>query len=466
MSTLGTREIEFEFTDDGGGEFKPSGNVVQVVFDHVRRGDTERAASLLAASGSDVGDRLIREAEIGASQELWRRLARLFAAARDVGRAARCAEAIGDHDLAAGFHEAAYDWERAAEAFQRAGNSRKAAEMYERSLAFDKAAALYLEAGEHLRAAECYARAGAYYHAGHLFMRLGRYEKGVEVLQRVDRMQKWFAESSALLGKFFDKTGNAEMAMAHYADVVRSRPLDAATLETHHRLALLLAENGRADHAGRLWSGVLGLDPKHPGAVEGMKLLGSGGAARPALPAGPAPVRGAGLPLLVLPGDGRAGDAPEPPREEVAAVRVDFEVLRTLPMFGALTLEELRSMHTLADRVTFTPGDVLIEQGQPGAALFIVSSGRVKVEVLADGKPPVQVATLGQGAALGEMAMVDEAPTSARVTAIEAVNAFRFPLDRLATHLATDPRAGFKVMRYLGRILSVRLREANRAIAG
>jgi tetratricopeptide (TPR) repeat protein len=456
MATMGTREIEFEFSDDGGGEFRPSGNVVEVVFDHVRRGETDRAASLLAAAGSDVGDRLIREAEVGASQDLWRRLAKLFAAARDVGRAARCAEAIGDHALAAGFHEAAYDWQLAAEAFQRAGNSRKAAEMHERSLAFDRAAALYVEAGEHLRAAECYTRAGAYYHAGHLYMRLGRYEKGVEVLQRVERMQKWFAESSALLGRFFDKTGNAEMAMAHYADAVRSRPLDAATLEVHHRLALLLADNGRADQAGRLWGGVLGVDPNHPGAVEGMKLLGSG----------PAPKAGGGVPLLVLPGDAKAGAAPGPPRQEVAAVRVDFEVLRQLPMFGELTLEELRAMHTLADRASFAAGAVLIEQGQPGTALYVLASGRVVVEVLAPGKAPKQVATLGHGAALGEMAMVDEAPTSARVTAIEGGTAFRFPLDRLATHLATDPRAGFKVMRYLGRILSVRLREANRAIAG
>ena len=135
-------------------------------------------------------------------------------------------------------------------------------------------------------------------------------------------------------------------------------------------------------------------------------------------------------------------------------------------MFGDLTLEELRAMHTLADRATFKTGDVLIDQGRPGSALYVLSSGKVVVEVLAEGKPPRQVATLGQGAALGEMAMVDEAPTSARVTATEPTTAFRFPLDRLSTHLATDPRAGFKIMRYLGRILSVRLREANRVLAG
>ena len=448
MATFGSREIEFEFSGERGGSFKPSGNVVEAILDYVRRGDNENAAALLAASGSDVGDRLIREAEIGASGQFWRRLAQVFAAARDVGRAARCVEAIGDHEAAAGFHEAAYDWPRAAEAYRAAGNSRKAGEMYERALEFDKAAPLYYEAGENLRAAECYARAGAYYHAGHLYMRLGRYEQAVEILQRVDRMQRWFAESSALLGRFFEKTGNEEMAMEHYAAVVRSRPLDEATLETHHRLAQLLAASGRAAPAAKLWNGVLGLAPGHPGAVEGMKLLGTGGAQ-----------------LLILPDEG----GPEPEQSarggDVAAVREDFEVLRRLPMFGDLTLEELRAMHTLADRVSFPKGAVLIEQGQPGSALFVLASGRVAVEVLTRDKPPRQVAALGQGAALGEMAMVDEAPTSARVTALEPAVAFRFPLDRLATHLATDPRAGFKVMRHLGRVLSVRLREANRVLA-
>ena len=115
---------------------------------------------------------------------------------------------------------------------------------------------------------------------------------------------------------------------------------------------------------------------------------------------------------------------------------------------------------------TFPAGQVLIEQGRPGEGLFVIVSGKVKVEVLSDGKPPVQVAELGPGSALGEMAMVDEAPTSARVTAVSDVSAFRFPIDRLVSHLGTDSRAGFKVMRVLGRILSTRLREANRALAG
>lgn len=470
------REIEFEFEDGdaGTGEFRPSGNVVQVIGDYLRQGEIDRAVSLLAASDVAVGDALMAEARVGASREHWRKLARLFGEARDVGRAAACAETIEDHGSAARCYEAAYDWNRAAAAYARAGDPRKAGEMHERALSFDQAAAAFLEAGDHLRAAEAYARAGACYHAGHLYLRLGRYEKAVELLQRVDRLERWYAESSALLGRFFEKTGNDEQAMQRYAEAVRGRPLEEGTADLHHRLAALLARGGHAQQAARLWQGVLGVVPGHEGARKGLELLGgparevralpeSPAAAAPLVPgAGPAP--GAGVPRLVLPGDPQTPAAPPAAPKGLVAVRGDFDVLRSLPVFAALSLDELRSLHTLADRRSFDPGAVLIEEGEPGRDLFVVVAGEVKVEVDGGGAL-LEVARLGTGASLGEMALVDDGPTSARVTAVEPTVAFAFPLERLAAHLETEPRAGFKVLLVLGRILSSRLRETNRRLA-
>ncbi len=456
------REIEFEFDDGGTGEFRPSGNVVQVIGDYLRKDEIDRAVSLLAASDAEVGDALIAEAKVGASREHWRKLARLFGEARDVGRAAACAETIEDHETAARCYEAAYDWNRAAGAYSRAGDPRKAGEMHERALSFDLAAAAFLEAGDHLRAAEAYARAGACYHAGHLFMRLGRYEKAVELLQRIDRMERWYAESSALLGRFFEKTGNHEQAMQRYAEAVRGRPLEESTAEIHHRLAGLLARAGHAEQATRLWTAVLGVVADHPGARQGLALLGTGGREVRALPPAPA---GAGVAPLVLPGDAQASAAPPAAPRGVVAVRGNFDVLRSLPVFAGLSLDELRSLHTLADRLSFEPGAVLIEEGEPGRNLFVLVAGEVKVEVDGGGAGLLEVARLGTGASLGEMALVDSGPTSARVTATEPTVAFAFPLERLATHLETEPRAGFKVLRVLGRILSSRLRETNRRLA-
>ena len=70
----------------------------------------------------------------------------------------------------------------------------------------------------------------------------------------------------------------------------------------------------------------------------------------------------------------------------------------------------------------------------------------------------------GFGAALGEMALVDEGPTSARVRARTPVVAFAWPIDALRRHLAADERTALRVLRVLSRTLSVRLRETNRRV--
>ncbi|MCP4606480.1 MAG: cyclic nucleotide-binding domain-containing protein [Proteobacteria bacterium] len=459
-------EVEFEFHDTGAGEFRPSSNVVSVINSCLKKNDIDQAASLLAASDSGVGELLINEAKNGASREFWKRLAKLFGAARDMAKAAYCAEAVDDHEMAARFHEEAYEWEKAAEIYSKAGILHKAAEMYERGLLFDKAAAIYLKSKDYLRAANCYARSGALYHAGHLYMKVGRYEQAVEVLQSVDRMQKWFVESSTLLGLFFEKTGNPAMAIDRYAEVVQSKPIDSTTLDVHHRLAALLIKEGHVDKAEQLWNNVLHVNPKHDGAVKGLesipKIRATASPPPPRTAESPATGGAPEPPPLLLPGDDAPRKAAKP--ASVVILREDFDVFRSLPIFSGLSLDELRLIHTLADRTSFEAGEILIEHGKHGKTLFVITGGQVKVELISEGKSPVQVATLSTGASLGEMAMVDEAPASARVTALERVNTFSFPLDSIRTHLEADPRAGFKVMRVLGRILSIRLREANLTI--
>ncbi|MCP4680000.1 MAG: cyclic nucleotide-binding domain-containing protein [Deltaproteobacteria bacterium] len=468
-------EVEFEF--DGSGKFKPSGNVVKVIIEHLKKNNIDQAASLVAASDAEVGNMLIREAESGASRELWKKLATLFGTVRDAKRAAACAEAVGDAEMAAGFHEAAYDWIEAAETYKKAGVHHKAAEMYERGLAFDKAASVYLESKNYLRSAACYARAGNNYRAGYLYMKVGRYEQAVEVLQKVDRLQKEFIETSILLGRFFEKMGNTAMAIERYNEVVQSRHLDEDTVEVHHRLAVVLAKENQLKKAQQLWKGVLEVDPNHKGAIDGLKLL-AGQAAPSRPPQARVSIFPSGSndpPPLILPGDTAAPGVIAPTEEtapkkkrpaSVVIMRGDFDAFRKLPIFAELSLEELKLVHTLADRVAFSPGDVLIEQNQPGENLFVIISGKVRVELISKGKKPIEVAVLGMGASVGEMALVDEAPTSARVTAIEPVTAFGFPLERLRVHLKTDSRSGFKIMRVLCRILSLRLREANLTISG
>ena len=59
----------------------------------------------------------------------------------------------------------------------------------------------------------------------------------------------------------------------------------------------------------------------------------------------------------------------------------------------------MRDLYHLGNHVNFEPGEVLIEQGRPGEALFILRSGRVKV-CLVNGRKETLVANMEKGACL------------------------------------------------------------------
>ena len=68
----------------------------------------------------------------------------------------------------------------------------------------------------------------------------------------------------------------------------------------------------------------------------------------------------------------------------------------------------------------FRKAETIFHQGDPGDALFIVASGSVKVVLpSSEGPEPAIVAVLGPGEFFGELALLDGAPHSATIVAVE-----------------------------------------------
>jgi len=101
---------------------------------------------------------------------------------------------------------------------------------------------------------------------------------------------------------------------------------------------------------------------------------------------------------------------------------------------GSMANDALRAcgLFTQADEATidalaaalrirrFRKAETIFHQGDPGDALFIVASGSVKVVLPSDeGAEPAIVAILGAGEFFGELAILDGAPHSATIVAIE-----------------------------------------------
>jgi tetratricopeptide (TPR) repeat protein len=479
------KEIEFEFREGEGevGNFVPAGRIREVVMRHLQIGEVDRAVSVFAAASAEVADALLEQDTVDASVALKTAMAEMFIRARDFERAGKAALLLGDPGRAAPFFERSYQFTRAAELYEKAGKDEQAAELYVRDLKYDVAARLYQKAGAVERAAEVFEKGSRHFDAGVLWAKVRRFDKAVEALQRVEPDSSERLPALVLLGRVLEHAGHVEAAMQRYYEVVKIAPPTPATAHAFERLARHLMTKGQEGQAQRLLALLRDVDRsakappskarsvhppsrQAPGAPTVPKPADSSSALSGSRPSfrPPAPSIGAWSPDKVAP-----LDLPAPPRgvggAEITAIHPDINVLRELPLFGELSLDELRGIHGIAERRAFAPGERMIAQDREADALFVVVQGKVAV-FRVDGGHRTPLAELGFGAALGEMALVDEGPASAEVTAKTDVQAFAWPLAALRRHLLMNERTALKLLRVMSRTLSVRLRETNRRVSG
>lgn len=126
------------------------------------------------------------------------------------------------------------------------------------------------------------------------------------------------------------------------------------------------------------------------------------------------------------------------------------QFLARVPIFASCTAEEIAAITSVAQESFFQPGQIIVTQGTPGQAFYLILAGRV--EILRDN---TSLGAFGPGDFFGEMSLLDQAPRSATIRAIEQTQCLMLSSWDFKALLERYPSIAVKLLEVLSRRLRV-----------
>ena len=125
-----------------------------------------------------------------------------------------------------------------------------------------------------------------------------------------------------------------------------------------------------------------------------------------------------------------------------------IEALKRAPLFEGLSRKQLVELAKVAEDVDYGADKVLCRQGDRGQEFFVIMEG--EAEVRRNGK---RVATVKAGDFFGEIALIEQVPRTATVTAKTPIRFFVITSQAFFRLLDEQPAIERKVLRSLARRL-------------
>lgn len=94
-----------------------------------------------------------------------------------------------------------------------------------------------------------------------------------------------------------------------------------------------------------------------------------------------------------------------------------FQGVKGSPLFSEFAPHELAAFMRGLTLKSFSPGEIIVTEGEPGDSLFVLAGGRVRVYVRDERSRNQMVRALDEGAFFGEISLVTGQPRSATITA-------------------------------------------------
>jgi type IV pilus assembly protein PilB len=136
----------------------------------------------------------------------------------------------------------------------------------------------------------------------------------------------------------------------------------------------------------------------------------------------------------------------------------EFSLLRNSEFFSGLSDEDLNEIAARLTRRVYPPGTTIVREGAPADRMFIIKQGKVEIKKReASLGIDLTLASLGEGACFGEMALLAEGSRSASVLTVVTTEVFVLIREDFAAILKEHPGISLS----LNRIFARRIEEMN-----
>ena len=116
----------------------------------------------------------------------------------------------------------------------------------------------------------------------------------------------------------------------------------------------------------------------------------------------------------------------------------------TIPILAVLKPKDRETVLWSARQRTYAPGEVVVREGDNAVNLFLIASGRARVEH--EGR---ELGQLGQGEFFGELGILQEHPRTATVTAIDTLTCVLLPAWEFRSLLHEHPEMAVPMLQTL-----------------
>jgi len=133
---------------------------------------------------------------------------------------------------------------------------------------------------------------------------------------------------------------------------------------------------------------------------------------------------------------------------DVSTVAIYPEQVPPIPLFSDLPHEAFARLLSEVNLLRVRPGQVVLQQGDPGLAFYVLARGEVEVVRQNPDQPELQLAKLADGAIFGEMALVSAQPRSATVRATTDADLLEIDAEALTAAASAVPTIAAALERF------------------